>query len=448
MTVRTFFAHHRRATGVLSSFLTLLLLMPSFAVFAHPSAQSVKRLNSHNLPAQVEKSVDQLKVGDIIRARSNATGKVEWKQVIYASKRVVSSLLTVHLADARTGKPVETLSCPLDQIVKLSSGKAVPAGRLSVGNSIVTRAGPVCKVKAMFLSRRPGGFILCDVRVGPLSAAKAKIFALSQSGKTQHDVNFADYKVTPRKIAYASPASAGTGTVNPFLFQGQQYDAASNDYYLRARYYDPTIGRFLSQDPYEGAIADPQSLHRYLYASNDPVNRFDPSGREDLGSLSISEAGSATLDSINTGAIQGVKAFAKDAIGEAVDAEAPQAIAERGAADATADLSDIVDIGSEGESAAEEQIAGFVKNTEHIADLTGKRAYRIPDQLDRVNKIIGEVKNVKQLDFRSQIKNDLMFAEKYGYIFRLYVRPGIRLAPKIQEAVDEGKIVLQYLNLP
>ena len=38
-------------------------------------------------------------------------------------------------------------------------------------------------------------------------------------------------------------ASHTGGTVNPFLFQGQQYDPASGDYFLRARYYDPIIGR-------------------------------------------------------------------------------------------------------------------------------------------------------------------------------------------------------------
>ncbi len=304
----------------------------------------------------------------------------------------------------------------------------------------------------MFLLRKPGGFVLCDVRIGSLSAANAKLLALSQERQKQNNASFANYKVPASRMAYATSNSSGGGTPNPFLFQGQQFDPASNTYYLRARNYAPTDGRFLSPDPFDGKDADPISLHRYLYASNDPVNRIDPGGREDLASLSIGEAESATLDGINTGAIQGAKAFAKDAIGEAVDAESPQAIAERGAADSAeevaTDLSDIVDIGNDGEAAAEEQIPGFVKNTEHITDFTGRRAYRIPDQLDRVNKIIGEVKNVKRLDFRSQIKNDLMFAEKYGYTFRLYVRPGVQLAPKIQEAIDEGRIVLQYLNLP
>ncbi len=83
--------------------------------------------------------------------------------------------------------------------------------------------------------------------------------------------------------------SPSSGVVNAFLFQGQQFDAASNDYYQRARYYDPTTGRFLSQDPFEGNSNDPISLHRYLYAGDDPMDNIDPSGNEDF-SISNSAA--------------------------------------------------------------------------------------------------------------------------------------------------------------
>jgi hypothetical protein len=52
-------------------------------------------------------------------------------------------------------------------------------------------------------------------------------------------------------------------------------------YYLRARYYNPLTGRFLSRDPENGKPIDPKTLHKYLYAGGDPVNRIDPKGRED-----------------------------------------------------------------------------------------------------------------------------------------------------------------------
>jgi len=63
---------------------------------------------------------------------------------------------------------------------------------------------------------------------------------------------------------------------------GEQYDSDLSLYYLRARYYNPQTGRFLSRDPENGKPTDPKTLHKYLYASGNPVNRIDPRGREDL----------------------------------------------------------------------------------------------------------------------------------------------------------------------
>jgi len=59
----------------------------------------------------------------------------------------------------------------------------------------------------------------------------------------------------------------------------EQYDSDLGLYYLRARYYNPATGRFLSRDPNDGVPTDPASLHKYMYAGGDPVNAWDPSGR-------------------------------------------------------------------------------------------------------------------------------------------------------------------------
>ena len=68
-------------------------------------------------------------------------------------------------------------------------------------------------------------------------------------------------------------------TPNDYLYSGEQFDANIGFYYLRARYMNPAAGRFLSMDSFEGDIADPITLHKYLYADADPVDRVDPSGR-------------------------------------------------------------------------------------------------------------------------------------------------------------------------
>jgi RHS repeat-associated protein len=66
---------------------------------------------------------------------------------------------------------------------------------------------------------------------------------------------------------------------NPFKFTGQWYDSEFGWYYLRARMYDPGLGRFTSRDPVLGKLNRPLSLHKYLYCKNEPLNMVDPKGQ-------------------------------------------------------------------------------------------------------------------------------------------------------------------------
>lgn len=79
-------------------------------------------------------------------------------------------------------------------------------------------------------------------------------------------------------------------------FTGHQYDAETDLNYMRARYYDPKIGRFQSQDPaylsvgdpvqlkqktdleFEQYLSDPQALNSYSYVKNNPLKYTDPTG--------------------------------------------------------------------------------------------------------------------------------------------------------------------------
>ncbi len=65
---------------------------------------------------------------------------------------------------------------------------------------------------------------------------------------------------------------------NEFQYKDEIADAGTGTIYLRARYYDPKSGRFISRDPVAGYTASPQSLNGYAYARSNPVMRSDPTG--------------------------------------------------------------------------------------------------------------------------------------------------------------------------
>ena len=65
---------------------------------------------------------------------------------------------------------------------------------------------------------------------------------------------------------------------NAFRYCGEYFDAETGTVYLRARYYDPSIGRFISRDSYAGKNEEPLSLNRYTYCHNNPIIGTDPSG--------------------------------------------------------------------------------------------------------------------------------------------------------------------------
>jgi len=69
----------------------------------------------------------------------------------------------------------------------------------------------------------------------------------------------------------------------PYGFTGEQWDASTGLVYLRARYYQPATGRFLSKDLWTEDQLWPQALNPYVYVVNNPINLIDPSGLQGVG---------------------------------------------------------------------------------------------------------------------------------------------------------------------
>ncbi len=86
---------------------------------------------------------------------------------------------------------------------------------------------------------------------------------------------------------YGTPEAIQETIENCILFTGEMYDDGSGLYYLRARYYNPSTGRFMTPDTYFGELDNPISQNLYIYCANNPVNYVDPSGHIRCSILNI-----------------------------------------------------------------------------------------------------------------------------------------------------------------
>jgi RHS repeat-associated protein len=86
----------------------------------------------------------------------------------------------------------------------------------------------------------------------------------------------------------------GHGAANPFRYTGRELDE-TGDYYYRARYYNPVLGRFISEDPI-GLLG---GINLYSYVGNNSINGIDPFGLDWLEDVSNFSAGFG--DTISSG---------------------------------------------------------------------------------------------------------------------------------------------------
>lgn len=103
--------------------------------------------------------------------------------------------------------------------------------------------------------------------------------------------------------AFGIPLETTEQLNNRIRYTGQQYDELTQQYYLRARYYNPVAGRFMQEDVYQG-----DGLNLYAYCGNNPVVYDDPSGYERKAcppqgkiSESVDESGTSSVAKPNHG---------------------------------------------------------------------------------------------------------------------------------------------------
>jgi len=101
----------------------------------------------------------------------------------------------------------------------------------------------------------------------------------SSSVITDASGNLAEhYEYTPYGTTAVSELVSRPSSLIRYLYTGKELDSTTGLYFYGARYYDPTIGRFITADTIVQSPYDPQSLNRYSYCRNNPINYVDPTG--------------------------------------------------------------------------------------------------------------------------------------------------------------------------
>ena len=111
------------------------------------------------------------------------------------------------------------------------------------------------------------------------------------------------------------PANGTEAASVSHRYTGEYADNQTRLVYLRARDYEPRIGRFISMDEHPGKRQIPLTLNKYLYGNSDPVNVIDPSGKFGLA-MSMSTVNISAM--VNMAALTGIGVagyYAIDAMG-------------------------------------------------------------------------------------------------------------------------------------
>ena len=257
-------------------------------------------------------------------------------------------------------------------------------------------------------------------------------------------------------------------------YTGHVQDGATGLTYMQQRYYDPTVGRFLSVDPVNADSITGALFNRYMYAANNPYRFFDPDGRctgsriENDDGTCKSTGGYTTQSGPVYSTVPAAPTVAQQSASAPPAAERNVVIERLGLSGDLTKNGNILDMEALGHDlfyplmdspeGAPIKAGGLlivklgrvgedaVRAAYNIGDRGFFRAglrMRFPDGMTRTT--MSEIKNVQSLSYTRQLRDYAAFARSTGRRFDLYVRPSTMLSGPLVDAVKAGDISLKFI---
>jgi len=109
--------------------------------------------------------IQNVQVGDLVPTRDPQTGKTEFRRVTQTYKHPAYETMTAQLADAATGKVVDSLTATPEHPFFVPGRGAIPLGQLGIGTQVVTRAGPPLVIASLVKHEYPQGIPVYNFEV-------------------------------------------------------------------------------------------------------------------------------------------------------------------------------------------------------------------------------------------------------------------------------------------
>ncbi|MBK8251330.1 MAG: RHS repeat protein [Polyangiaceae bacterium] len=226
---------------------------------------------------------------------------------------------------------------PLDRLTKVTTpGGEVMEYAYDGQGRLLRQKGPAGERRCLPLPQTDRRLTDCALTYSPSATEAPSAFVFGPSGvHSRHSAAGARYvwpALQDNVVATTDSAGAVQGSFSfdafgvrassgesfEYGYTGERQDSVTGLVFLRARFYHPATGRFLTPDAADAEKEDPRSIHRYLYGFGDPLTYTDPTGEFGLASLMASMSINNMLNRIDQAAKMCAKAQIKSQLQKAI----------------------------------------------------------------------------------------------------------------------------------